>query len=268
LCHVVEPIFERGFIEDTYANRKGFGTHACIRRYEHFRSRSRFVLRADIFRYFPAIDHEILKQDLRRRIKCADTLWLLDSIIDGSNAQEPVHKYYPGDDLLTPLSRRRGLPIGNLTSQFFANVFLDRFDHFTLEVLKPRGYVRYVDDCALFANEPAELVEYRNRMVDFLAKRRLSLHPKKTHIISTRRPTVFLGYELWPSGLRRLPVDNVSRFRHRMRSMNDRMRIGTISNANVRCRIDSWVAHAKQAHTVGLRSKLLGVPDGIWGSSQ
>ena len=125
LCAVCEPIFERGFIHDSYANRLGKGTHRAVARYEAFRDRYRHVLRCDVYRYFPAIDHEILKRDLRRRVACERTLALADRIIDGSNPQEPVHLLFPGDDLLTPLERRRGLPIGNLTSQFFANVYLD-----------------------------------------------------------------------------------------------------------------------------------------------
>ena len=129
LCAAIEPLFERGFVFDSYANRRGKGTHRAVGRYERFRSRFAAVLRCDIFRYFPAIDHEILKADLRRRIRCQRTLRLVDAIIDGSNPQEPVDRYYPGDDLFTPFERRRGLPIGNLTSQPFANVYLDRLDH-------------------------------------------------------------------------------------------------------------------------------------------
>jgi RNA-directed DNA polymerase len=102
LCAVIEPLFERGFIFDSYANRVDKGTHAAVARYERFRDRAAHVLRCDIFRYFPAIDHALLKQDLRRRIACERTLWLIDAIIDGSNAQEPVHIRYPGDDLFTP----------------------------------------------------------------------------------------------------------------------------------------------------------------------
>jgi retron-type reverse transcriptase len=85
LCAVIEPPFERGFIYDSYANRTGKGTHAAIARYERFRDRYAHVLRCDIYRYFPAIDHEVLKADLRRRIACGRTLWLIDVIIDGSN---------------------------------------------------------------------------------------------------------------------------------------------------------------------------------------
>ena len=159
---VVAPLFERGFIAHRYANRTGKGTHRAVRQYERFRDRHRHVLRGDVYRYFPAIDHAILKADLRRRIACRRTLVVLDRIIDGSNPQEPVHQYFPGDDLFTPYERRRGLPIGNLTSQLFANVYLDRFDHFVTEVLRA-PYLRYVDDFALFADDAAELEAWRRR---------------------------------------------------------------------------------------------------------
>jgi len=121
LCAVVGPIFENGFIGHSFANQIGKGSHKAIEAYERYRDRHAHVLRCDIHRYFPAIDHAVLKRDLRRRLACARTLRLLDTIIDGSNPQEPVHIHYPGDDLLSPLERRRGPPIGNLTSQFFAN---------------------------------------------------------------------------------------------------------------------------------------------------
>ena len=135
-CAITEPIFERGFIHDTYANRKGKDSHRAIARYEKFRDRFRHVLRCDIYRYLPAINHAILKRDLRRRLACERTLGLADRIIDGSNPQEPVNLHFTGDDLFTPFERRRGLPIGNLTSQFFSNLYLDGFDHFCKEVLR------------------------------------------------------------------------------------------------------------------------------------
>src|SRR3990172_5610365 len=89
LCAMVVPLFERGFIDDSFANRQGKGSHRAVARYEQYRDRFRHVLRCDVYRFFPSIDHEILKQDLRRRIRCARTLALMDLIIDGSNPQEP-----------------------------------------------------------------------------------------------------------------------------------------------------------------------------------
>jgi retron-type reverse transcriptase len=252
LCAVIEPIFERGFIFDSYANRVGRGTHVAVARYESFRDRAAYVLRCDIYRYFPAIDHQILKNDLRRRIACARTLCLIDTIIDGSNLQEPVHSHFPGDDLFTPWQRRRGLPLGNLTSQFFANVYLDGLDHFCTEVLRPRGYLRYVDDFALFHDDPSVLETYRRRIADFLSGRRLRLHPRKTAVHPTDESTAFLGYVLAP-GRRRLPENTVRRFRNRWRGLRDRVRAGTLPEGEAACRVRSWIAHAEHAQTWRLR---------------
>ena len=256
LCAVCEPIFERGFIYDSYANRKGKGTHRAIARYETFRDRFRYVLRCDLYRYFPAIDHEILKRDLRRRLACAPTLALADQIIDASNPQEPVHLYYPGDDLFTPFERRRGLPIGNLTSQFFANVYLDGLDHFCKEVLRAKGYVRYVDDFALFHDDPAQLRAWHDRLAHFLQGRRLCLHPVKTQVVETQAPATFLGFVLLPGGYRRLPEDNVRRFRNRLRSMRDRWGHGRIEREEIVTRVRAWIAHAAHANSWHLRQAI------------
>ena len=180
---------------------------------------------------------------------------MLDRIIDGSNPQEPVHRYFPGDDLFTPYERRRGLPIGNLTSQLFANVYLDRFDHFVTEVLRA-PYLRYVDDFALFADDPAQLEAWRRRAVAYLAGRRLSLHPGKTRIVQTSEPAEFLGYVLLPGGRRRLPETNVRRFRNRLRGLRDRWRAGSVLRAEVEQRVGAWIAHAAHADTWRLRRSI------------
>jgi RNA-directed DNA polymerase len=192
-----------------------------------------------------------------------------DIIVDGSNAQEPVELLYPGDDLFEPYRRRRGLPIGNLTGQFSANLYLDRFDHFVTEVLCA-PYVRYVDDFALFQDDPAVLTNWRARIERYLEGRRLKLPPRKTVILPTSQPTVFLGYELAPregpvgrrpephAGLRRLPEPNVARFRGRLRRLRDQYKTGTIAVADAKARIGAWVAHAAQADTWRLRRAILG----------
>lgn len=153
LCNVIEPIFERSFIFDSYANRKGKGTHRAVHRFQTYLQKYKYVLKCDIRKYFPSIDHQILKQKVRRKIADEQTLWLIDTIIDNSNLQEEVFDYFPGDDLFTPSERRRGLPIGNLTSQFFANVYLNDFDHFVKEKLRCQAYERYVDDFVLLVND-------------------------------------------------------------------------------------------------------------------
>ncbi|HVC63163.1 MAG TPA: RNA-directed DNA polymerase [Acetobacteraceae bacterium] len=251
LCAVIEPIFERGFIGHSYANRAGKGTHRAVAQYERWRDRHRHVLRCDIYRYFPAIDHTVLKGLFRRRIACAGTLGLMDAIVDGSNPQEPVTLYYPGDDLFSPFGRRRGLPIGNLTSQFMANLYLDGLDHFATEVLRA-PYLRYVDDFALFHDDPAVLAGWRDRIAVWLEAKRLRLHPRKTEILPTAEAATFLGYVLLPDR-RRLPEANVRRFRNRLRGMRDRWRAGTIDGRAVEAHIRSWIAHAEHAQTWRLR---------------
>ena len=252
LCAVVEPIFERGFIDRTFANRTGKGTHRAVEAYERYRDRHGYALRCDIYRYFPAIDHAILKSDFRRRIFCPPTLALLDLIVDGSNPQEPVNLYFEGDDLFEPFRRRHGLPIGNLTSQFFANLYLDGFDHFVTEILRA-PYVRYVDDFALFADDPAVLLNWRSRIEQYLAGRRLTLHPRKTFVASCREPAQFLGFVLLEGGRRRLPEDNVRRFRNRLRGLRDQWRAGSIDIDDVDAPVRAWIGHAEHADTWRLR---------------
>ena len=260
LCTVIQPIFEAGFIDHSFANRKGKGSHRAIETFEGYRNRHAYVLRCDVFRYFPAIDHAILKVEFRRRIACARTLALMDLIIDRSNAQEPVELHFPGDDLFAPYQRRRGLPIGNLTSQFFANLYLNRFDHFVTEVLRA-PFVRYVDDFALFDDNPAVLSEWRTRIDQFLEGRRLRLHPDKTQIVPTSDPAHFLGFMLHADGGRMLPEDNVRRFRNRLRGLRDQWRAGTIEPDDVGARIGAWIAHAEQADTWRLRHAIF---EGGW----
>jgi len=259
----VGPIFEASFIAYSFANRTGKGTHRAIEAYERYRDRYAFVLRCDVFRFFPAIDHAILKADFRRRIGCAPTLALMDKIVDGSNPQEPVNLHFPGDDLFTPFERGRGLPIGNLTSQWFANIFLDPLDHFCAEKLGA-PYLRYVDDFALFADSAEKLAEWRGQIETFLARRRLKLHPRKTVILSTAEPATFLGYELYPGGKRRLPEEGVERARNRLRGIKDQLKADTITKDQARAQVQAWRAHADFAHAEHLqRAMLRGLPEEV-----
>jgi hypothetical protein len=255
LCHVINPLFEKTFIYDSYANRLKKGTHRAIDRYQHFARGCKHVLRCDIYRFFPSIDHEIIKQDLRWRLKCQDTLWLLDKIIDGSNKQETVNIYYSDDDLFTPFQRKRGLPIGNLTSQFFGNLYMNALDHYIKEVLRVKKYLRYVDDFALFHDDPNILQKWQNKISLFLEKRRLKLHPRKTYITETAKMAEFLGYLIWPEK-RRLPEPNVKRFRDRLRRTRDQWRSGVISDEKVRQRINGWIGHAQKANSYNLRKAI------------
>ncbi len=255
LCNVIMPIFERTFIQDSYANRVGFGTHRALQRFTQFTRDYCYVLQCDIRKYFPSIDHAILKQIIRRKVKCPDTLWLIDMIIDSSNPQEPVINYFPGDDLLTPLQRRKGLPIGNLTSQFFANIYLNPFDHFVKEQLKVDYYLRYVDDFALFSSHRSVLAEARPMLEEFLATLRLTIHPVKSQLFQTQIGPTFVGFRIFQDHIR-VKSANLRRARYRLKRLKKHYATGRITFERLTQSIRSWAAHLKHADTWRLRQDI------------
>ena len=255
LCNVILPVFESTFIFDSYANREGFGTHRALQRFTQFARSSRYVLQCDVRKYFPSIDHAILKTLIRRKIKCPDTLWLIDVIIDGSNEQEPSIEYFPGDDLLSPLDRRKGLPIGNLTSQFFANIYLNDFDHYVKEQLKATQYLRYVDDFSLFADDRVFLAKARLAIEDYLATLRLKIHPIKSQLFEARLGANFVGFRVLPDRIR-LRNDNLMRARTRLKRLQAASAKDHVSIARVTQSVRSWAAHLKHGDTGYLREDI------------
>ena len=257
LCRVLEPIFEPAFIFDSYACRTGKGTHAAVERLISFARRNRYVLKGDISKYFPSIDHAILKALVARKVKDPDVLWLVDLIIDHSNPQEPALRWFAGDDLLAPLGRRRGLPIGNQTSQFLANVYLNPFDHFVKEGLRAQHYIRYVDDFILLSDDKGLLAEARDRCREYLESLRLRLHPHKSVISRSQDGVRFLGYRVFPDH-RLLARENITRMRRRLRRYQAAFAQGELSAAEVRRRLVGWIGHAQHARTFRLRERLFG----------
>ncbi len=255
LCNIIEPIFERSFIFDSYSNQKGKGTHRAVLRFQKYLRRYKYVLKCDIKKYFPSIDHEILKGKIRRKIADAQTLWLIDTIIDNSNPQEKVCDYFPEDDLFTPWQRRRGLPIGNLTSQFFANVLLNDFDHFIKEKLRCKAYQRYVDDFVMLDNDKYLLKEIGKEASEFLNRSRLRIHPKKFQIFLNNQGIDFLGYLIFPTHIR-LRKTNALRFRRRLKKMAKKYQRKEITLSEVNSSVQSWLGHARFADTYNLRRSI------------
>ena len=255
LCNIIVPLIEKSFITDTYANRVGYGTHRALKRFIQFARSSRYILQCDIRKYFPSIDHEILKEIIRRKIKCQDTLWLIELIIDSSNPQEPVVEYFPGDDLLTPLLRRRGLPIGNLTSQFMANWYLNNFDHFIKEKLRVKKYLRYVDDFSLFGDDWDFLTQARYAIEAHLTTLRLIIHPIKSQLFETRHGANFVGFRVLPDRVR-VRNDNLRRARRRLKQLQADYARGFVSFSSLLQRLKSWDAHLKHGDTYRLREDI------------
>lgn len=252
VMNLIEPPLDQTFIADSYACRHGKGVHAAVDRYQAWAQAYRYVLKMDVRQYFPSIDHGLLKEKLRRRIRDLRVLDLLDRIIDGAPRGDSEPCYFPGDNLFTPFERRAGIPIGNLTSQFFANLYLDDLDHDIKQVLRVRPYLRYVDDMVVLDNDKARLADIRAAVRERLAADRLRLHPRKAHVTRAADGLNLLGYVVYPNR-RRLRNDNGHRFARRLRAMAKAYRTGRLDRDKVLASTQSWIGHAQHADTEGLR---------------
>ncbi|MDX1967021.1 MAG: RNA-directed DNA polymerase, partial [Planctomycetaceae bacterium] len=186
-------------------------------------------------------------------------LRLIEQIIEsgvGVLSDEATPVYFPGDDLLSIL-RPTGLPIGNLTSQFFANVLLDPIDHFIKERLRIPGYVRYADDLLLFADSKTELWEARDALAHELQPLRQRLHPDKTQICPSAQGVGFLGFRVTPTQ-RRLLQSTLRRFRKRCHRQGALFQAGALPARAVRESVRAWLAHISSANSHKIRNVLLG----------
>lgn len=188
---VLNPIFEPTFIADSYSCRVGKGTHKgidaltyMVRKVSRNYTRPCFVLKCDVRRFFDSIDHNVLLEILRERIADVDVMHLLETIVES---------FPPGQSNI--FERHMGVPIGNLTSQLFANVYLNVFDQFMKHELRVKHYARYTDDFVIVSGDKEELEALLPRIRIFLGERlRLELHPKKVLICQPHQGIDFLGY--------------------------------------------------------------------------
>ncbi len=254
LCNLIEPRFEERFIEHSYANRRGKGTHRALDRLQDLARRYRYVLRADVVQHFPSLDHAILSAKLARVIRDEDVRWLADVILSsGADALADTYRmtYFSGDDLLA-VCRPRGLPIGNLTSQFWSNVYLNDFDWFVQRELGCGAYLRYVDDFALFSDNKAKLYEWKGAVIARLALERLTIHEAATQVLPTRCGIPWLGFVLYPTH-RLIKRRNAVNFTRRLERNLDAYRTGRISFAELDAGVKGWINHVRYADTWGLR---------------
>jgi len=258
LVQLLEPIFERQFIFDSYACRRGKGTHRAILRARTYLRRHPFFLKTDIVKFFPNVDHAVMRSVLAKRIADPKVMHLIDLILasgEGVLADQATPSYFPGDDLFAAL-RPTGLPIGNLTSQFFANVLLDRIDHAVKEAWQVPGYVRYADDLVLFGPDKRQLWVWQASLENELAKLRLRLHPDKTSVNPTRQGVGFLGWKLSADSMR-LSQSAIRRFTRRMRTLRFERRQGLRSVSHISRSLRAWLAHAQHGNSLGIRRILL-----------
>lgn len=246
LIAAIEPIWERRFIHHSYACRPGRGLHAgtavaqqWLRDVQRTHGRV-YCLKADVAKYFASIDHQVLFSILAGRIRCERTLALCKGIMD---------TWSPG------------LPIGNLTSQLWANIYLDQLDQYAKQHLRIHRYMRYMDDFIVVHHDKAYLRQCREQLEAFLAdtlKLRLN-HKTQIFPVAHRhgRGLDYLGYRIWPDHIR-LRKDSVKRMGRRMKAMATAYADGTIELQEIGQRLASWLGHAQNADSYRLIEKLVG----------
>jgi RNA-directed DNA polymerase len=183
------PIWDKTFIYDAWSCRKNKGLHGAIDRAQKFMRQYKdgWLWRGDITKLFDSVDKHTMKKLLRRRVNDPTALWLLDEVINSYSSFD--------DD--------RGIPIGNLTSQILANIYLNEFDRFMKYSIKPSAYMRYGDDWLCFANNKAQAEDVRLRSEDFLlGELKLSVNDKINYVCPVNKGISYLGVDFWPNGRR------------------------------------------------------------------
>jgi len=248
LCNIVEPIFDKVFIFDSYACRTNKGTHIAADRVTYFLRRLTrekdkiYCLKCDVKNYFGSINHKILLGFIKKKIADEDVLWLTKEII------------YADIKQLNFLST--GIPIGNLTSQLFANLYLNELDYFVKHELKCKYYLRYMDDFLVLHKDKQYLNNTLKQIKEFLeTKLGLELN-NRTSIFPSSQGIDFVGYRTWPD-YRLLRKSSVKRMKKRLKLFQRLWKDDSISLKEIRCSLGSWLGHAKHANTYNLRKRLL-----------
>jgi hypothetical protein len=258
LCNVIGPAFERRFIADSYANREGKGTHRAIDRLQRFARKYRYALRLDVVKHFPSIDHAILLGILGKTIADERILNLAARIIASGDRileQEYEMVWFPGDDLFA-ICRPRGLPIGNLTSQFWSNCYLNPLDQFVKRELRCAAYLRYVDDMALLSDSKRELWEWKSAILERLRRLRLTIHEGAAQVQKTVAGVPWLGFIVFPDH-RRLKSRKAVEATRRLSERFDEWQAGRSSFAEFDASAQGWINHVRYANTWGLRRCVL-----------
>ena len=246
--NVLEPIFNQRFIFHSYACRKTKGMHAAsdtlqewLYEWQKFHpDQPLYAIKADIHHYFQSINHDVLKAELRKVIKDAGALVLIDRIID-HNGQMP-------DGV--------GIPVGNLTSQLFANIYLNKLDQYIKHTLGAKYYMRYMDDFIILSPDKEQLRRWLADIERFLRDElKLELNPKTT-ILAAKNGIDFVGYKHRATH-RKVRPDSVKRIKKTIKKYES----GKITKEQLQKSIASWTGHAGHADSYNLQKKVIALAD-------
>jgi hypothetical protein len=239
LMNVVEPIWEKLFINDSYACIIGKGIHKGSNRTMEYVRRNKYCLKCDVSKFYPSVDQEILFRIIKQKIKCPDTLWLIGDIIHS----------FPGG---------KNVPIGNYTSQWFGNLYLNELDTFVKVNLQARyghiDYIRYCDDFCLYHDDKKILHDCAKRIQEFLSEK-LLLKLSKCDVFPVTRGVDFLGYRHFDNYIL-LRKSTAKRVRRRMLRLPLQYAQGRITAEQFRSSVGSTWGWLKHANTRNLMVKM------------
>jgi RNA-directed DNA polymerase len=237
LMAVLEPIYTPILIHDSYASLKHKGTHVAVDRLTSFLRGHKnpvYVLKCDVRKFFDSIDHDLLIGILRKKIGDERVMVMIKKILACGGIT-------------------KGVTLGNFTSQWFANIFLNELDYYVKHTLKIKEYIRYMDDFVILSEIKEELHTYKEKIDAFLKSLNLQLHPKKQEIFPTLLGIDFLGYVIWHDH-RKLRKRNIWRFIHRLQGFERAASKAT--KEHIGASIMSWKGYAQHGDSWGLNRKL------------
>ena len=249
LCNLLAPVLERRFIARSFSCQVGKGTLAAREICRRLANQHRYVLKCDVSKFFPNIDHQILYDKLNEILFCPKILELIRKILasyrTGLEVPAPL---FPGDDLAEAAARVRGVPIGNLTSQLWGNFYLDALDHWVTETERHGAYLRYTDDFLLFGDDKNLLWDLRKGIVEELGRVRLKLAEPKSRLMATREGVPFCGF-CFQLGLQpRILGGTKRRFEHRRHLLFKKRRFPELTRS-----IFAWYQFSREGNSTGLR---------------
>ncbi len=241
---ILNPIFEAGFISASFSCREDYGTHKGVQFLQNtLRKASKngkvscFALKCDIKKFFDTIDHNVLFGILKRKIKDTDALWLLREIISSFSSNHSL------------LGINKGVPIGNLTSQLFANIYLTELDIFIKQKLKVKYYLRYTDDFIIISESKEYLEKIIPTIVSFLGDELLlKVHEEKTHIRKIGQGTDFLGYVAF-NKFKLVRTKTKKRMLKKLKLRIDEYNQGIISKKSLNQSLQSYLGFLSHANT-------------------
>ena len=274
IMNIMEPIWDALMLNDSYACRQGKGQHREGTKAAQYVRKFKYCLQCDISQFYVNINHEILKQIIRRKIKDIKLLMLLDEIIDSCCTRDKnlaiLHKMRKRGsnckDVLVEIAKleyaknvdddaKTGLPIGNYVSQWFGNIYLTELDRYIKQTLKAKGYVRYCDDFVIFSNDKVELQSWKKKIQIWIWQH-LQMHYSKAEVYPTAQGVDFLGYRYFPQGYVLLRKSTAKRVLRRMKELPLKLHAGRISRATAIAQIASAKGWLKWAKTYNFKKHI------------